>query len=54
MEDGIGLAEKMLALPGLRVLEVEESVGEVVVPNPFPSGGTAFSAGAGPLVRLQA
>jgi transposase len=31
MEDGIGLAEKMLALPGLRVLEVEEGVGEVVV-----------------------
>ena len=31
MNDGIGLAEKMLGLPGLRVLEVEEGVGEVVV-----------------------
>ena len=31
MSDGIGLAEKMLGLPGLRVLEVEEGVGEVVV-----------------------
>jgi transposase len=29
--DGIGLAEKMLGLPGLRVLEVEEGVGEVIV-----------------------
>jgi transposase len=31
VSDGIGLAEKMLGLPGLRVLEVEEGVGEVVV-----------------------
>lgn len=31
MNDGIGLAEQMLGLPGLRVLEVEEGVGEVVV-----------------------
>lgn len=31
MSDGIGLAEKMLGLPGLRVLEVEEGVGEVIV-----------------------
>ena len=31
MSDGIGLAEKMLGLAGLRVLEVEEGVGEVVV-----------------------
>jgi transposase len=31
VDDGIGLAEKMLGLPGLRVLEVEEGVGEVVV-----------------------
>jgi transposase len=31
VNDGIGLAEKMLGLPGLRVLEVEEGVGEVVV-----------------------
>ena len=31
MDDGIGLAEKMLGLPGLRVLEVEEGVGEVIV-----------------------
>ena len=31
MNDGIGLAEKMLGLPGLRVLEVEEGVGEVIV-----------------------
>jgi transposase len=29
--DGIGLAEKMLGLDGLRVLEVEEGVGEVLV-----------------------
>jgi transposase len=31
VDDGIGLAEKMLGLPGLRVLEVEEGAGEVVV-----------------------
>lgn len=31
VNDGIGLAEKMLGLTGLRVLEVEEGVGEVVV-----------------------
>jgi transposase len=31
VNDGIGLAEKMLGLPGLRVVEVEEGVGEVVV-----------------------
>jgi transposase len=31
VNDGIGLAEKMLGLPGLRVLEVEEGVGEVIV-----------------------
>jgi transposase len=31
VSDGIGLAEKMLGLPGLRVLEVEEGVAEVVV-----------------------
>ena len=31
MSDGIGLAEKMLGLPGLVVLDVEEGVGEVVV-----------------------
>jgi len=31
VSDGIGLAEKMLGLPGLRVLEVEEGVGEVMV-----------------------
>jgi transposase len=31
VSDGIGLAEKMLGLAGLRVLEVEEGVGEVVV-----------------------
>ena len=31
MNDGIGLAERMLGLAGLRVLEVEEGVGEVVV-----------------------
>ena len=31
MNDGIGLAEKMLGLSGLRVLEVEEGVGEVIV-----------------------
>jgi len=31
VNDGIGLAEKMLGLPGLRVLEVEEGIGEVVV-----------------------
>jgi hypothetical protein len=31
VNDGIGLAEKMLGLPGLRVLDVEEGVGEVIV-----------------------
>src|SRR2546428_11194910 len=31
MGDGIGLAEKMLGLPGLRVLEVEEGDEELVV-----------------------
>jgi transposase len=31
VDDGIGLAERMLGLPGVRVLEVEEGVGEVVV-----------------------
>lgn len=31
MSDGIGLAEKMLGLPGVVVLEVEEHPGEVVV-----------------------
>jgi hypothetical protein len=31
VSDGIGLAEKMLGLPGLVVLDVEESVGEVIV-----------------------
>lgn len=31
MDDGIGLAEKMLGLPGVVVLEVEEHTGEVVV-----------------------
>ncbi len=31
MSDGIGLAEKMLGLPGLVVLDVEEGVDEVVV-----------------------
>jgi transposase len=31
VNDGIGLAEKMLGLPGLRVLEVEEGVGEVLI-----------------------
>jgi transposase len=31
MDDGIGLAEKMLGLPGLVVLEVEEHPGELVV-----------------------
>jgi transposase len=31
VNDGIGLAEKMLGLPGLAVLEVEEHPGEVVV-----------------------
>jgi transposase len=31
VNDGIGLAEKMLGLPGLRVLEVVEGVGEVIV-----------------------
>jgi hypothetical protein len=31
MADGIGLAEKMLGLPGLVVLEVEDVPGEVVV-----------------------
>ena len=31
MSDGTGLAEKMLGLPGVRVLEVNESVGEVVI-----------------------
>lgn len=31
MNDGIGLAEKMLGLTGLRVLEVEEGEGEVLV-----------------------
>ena len=31
MSDGIGLAEKMLGLPGLVVLDVEEGVGEVIV-----------------------
>jgi transposase len=31
VNDGIGLAEKMLGLTGLRVLEVEEGLGEVVV-----------------------
>lgn len=31
MDDGIGLAEKMLGLAGLRVLEVEEGAGEVVI-----------------------
>jgi hypothetical protein len=31
MSDGIGLAEKMLGLAGLGVLEVEEAFGEVVV-----------------------
>jgi transposase len=31
VDDGIGLADKMLGLPGLRVLEVEEDLGEVVV-----------------------
>ncbi len=31
MDDGIGLAEKMLGLPGLAVLEVEDVPGEVVV-----------------------
>ena len=31
MDDGIGLAEKMLGLPGLRVLDVEDVPGEVVV-----------------------
>jgi hypothetical protein len=31
MNDGIGLAEKMLGMPGLVVLEVEDVPGEVVV-----------------------
>src|SRR5271165_4126319 len=31
MNDGIGLAEKMLGLPGLAVLEVEDVPGEVVI-----------------------
>lgn len=31
MNDGIGLAEKMLGLPGLTVLEVEDVPGEVVI-----------------------
>jgi hypothetical protein len=31
VNDGIGLVEKMLGLPGLRVLEVEEGLGDVVV-----------------------
>lgn len=31
MSDGIGLAEKMLGLPGLVVLDVEEGTGEVDV-----------------------
>jgi len=31
VEEGIGLAEKMLGLPGLRVLEVDDVPGEVVV-----------------------
>jgi transposase len=31
VDDGIGLAEKMLGLPGLRVVEVDQGVGEVVV-----------------------
>ena len=31
MSDGIGLAEKMLGLPGLVVLEVDDVPGEVVV-----------------------
>ncbi len=31
MSDGIGLAEKMLGLPGLVVLDVEDGVGELVV-----------------------
>ena len=31
MADGIGLAEKMLGLPGLVVLEVDDVPGEVVV-----------------------
>jgi transposase len=31
MDDGIGLAEKMLGLPGLVVLEVDDVPGEVVI-----------------------
>ena len=31
MNDGTGLAEKMLGLPGLVVLEVEEGMGELMV-----------------------
>ncbi len=31
MSDGIGLAEKMLGLPGLVVLEVDDVPGEVIV-----------------------
>lgn len=31
MDDGIGMAEKMLGLPGLAVLEVEDVPGEVVI-----------------------
>ncbi len=31
MSDGIGLAEKMLGLPGLKVLDVEEAPGELVM-----------------------
>lgn len=31
MDDGIGLAEKMLGLPGVVVLELEEHPGELVV-----------------------
>ena len=31
MSDGIGLAEKLLGLPGLVVLEVDDMPGEVVV-----------------------
>ncbi|MDA8038681.1 MAG: transposase family protein [Actinomycetota bacterium] len=31
MDDGIGLAEKMLGFPGLKVLAVEEGAGELVV-----------------------
>jgi transposase IS204/IS1001/IS1096/IS1165 family protein len=31
MDDGIGLADRLLGLPGLTVLDVEERAGEVVI-----------------------